>query len=262
MKLKRVLILTKAGFPEARLIGRQIAKMASAKGIEHTVEVSTNSPPKSRGKPDLVIGIGGDGTMLRAMRWIEDSTPLLCIKAGGRGALSELSPQQTTGIFDRIERDEFHLDKRSRFQAKLNGKPLSVFLNEAYVFTTIPTQTPTYRIDLPDETFSIRMNGCVIATATGSTGHSYSLGGPVLASSMDSLVLTPIAPLTRFPSIVTPFLPIRLTSTDKFTVVLDGQLTFPARAKQSLELIRVDQPGVFMRFSRNSFGQLRKVVEA
>jgi NAD+ kinase len=261
MKLKRVLILTKSARPESRLIAERLAKMASARGIKHSIEISTNKPPKSKDKADLVIGVGGDGTMLRALRWIKDSTPLLGIKVGGRGALSELGPEQLGIIFDRIERDEFYLDKRSKYQVKLNGKPLFTFVNEAYVFTTIPTRTPTYKIHLTDETFTIRMDGCIIASATGSTGHSYSLGGPVLASNMESMILTPIAPLTRFPSIVTSSLPIRLTSTSEFTVVLDGQLTFPARAKESLEILRADQSAVFMRFSKGSFVQLRKVVQ-
>jgi Predicted sugar kinase len=176
-------------------------------------------------KLDLVITLGGDGTTLRVFRNLENETPILTINVGGnRGILAEITIEEIDEAIKNILEDKFFLDKRTRVTATCGGKEFPPALNEIYISRTNLTKTSEINIKFQDDTVKQKMDGVIIATPSGSTGHSFSLGGPILHESLDVLIITPVAPVYRLESIVVPDEKIEITSSHDSSVVMDAQV--------------------------------------
>jgi NAD+ kinase len=104
-----------------------------------------------------------------------------------------------------------------------------------------------------------RMDGIFISTPTGSTGHSLSVGGPVLHEGMDCLILTPAAPVNRLPQIVVPVEDILVKSTHNSYLVVDGQESFKIGAGQKVRISRYRQDARFLRLHKKGMRQLEKL---
>ena len=156
-------------------------------------------------KLDLVITLGGDGTTLRTFRNLQNETPILTINVGGnRGILSEITLNEIDKALQSIMKNEIWLDKRTRVIASCNGKQFDPALNEIYINRKNLTKTAEFEIKFQNDTVKQKMDGVIISTPSGSTGHSLSIGGPVLHESLDVLIITPVGPVHRLPSIVVP----------------------------------------------------------
>jgi NAD+ kinase len=104
-----------------------------------------------------------------------------------------------------------------------------------------------------------RMDGIVVSTPTGSTGHSFSVGGPVLHEGMSCLILTPIASVNRMPQVVIPMKEILLRSTHESHLILDGQETFKVHADEPINILRSSDNAVFLRLQKKGMRQLTKL---
>lgn len=147
---------------------------------------------------DMMISLGGDGTLLDAVTVIRDSgVPILGINIGKLGFLSSISIDESEDAIKSIFRKEYELDKRSLVKLE---EPSNLFgdlnygLNE---FSVIKRDTSTmitisaYVDDLFLNTYWA--DGLIIATPTGSTGYSLSCGGPIISPESNNLIITPIA---------------------------------------------------------------------
>jgi len=149
---------------------------------------------------DLAIVVGGDGTFLAAGRaMVEHQVPLLGINIGRLGFLVDVSPHEMLGRLDEILAGEFDEDYRSLLATRVitnGGEPVErlslndVVLHIRDVVRMIEFET---RID-GRHVNTQRADGIVVATPTGSTAYALSGGGPILAPSLDALVLVPICP--------------------------------------------------------------------
>jgi NAD+ kinase len=104
-----------------------------------------------------------------------------------------------------------------------------------------------------------RMDGLVVSTPTGSTGHSFSIGGPVLHEGMSCLSLTPIASVNRMPQLVIPLDEIIIRSTYESHLILDGQETFKIQADDPIKIMRCSDDAVFLRLQKKGMRQLAKL---
>lgn len=148
----------------------------------------------------LMLTIGGDGTILWAMTYIQHlQIPILGINAGRLGFLATISQEEITDMFAKIRAGRFHTDERSVLQiTHTDGRPiapLNFALNEITVIRQNSTAMITVEAYLNDQYLtSYWADGLIIATPTGSTGYSLSCGGPVIMPHSKTLALTPIAP--------------------------------------------------------------------
>jgi NAD+ kinase len=209
---------------------------------------------------DLVFAVGGDGTTLKAFRIIPYNTPLVSMNVGGhRGILSEVGIESIESAIDMIVRGQYFRDFRLRIQASINGSTVPPALNDI-VFTRVNlTRTPILSIKLMDDEIKQRMDGIIISTATGSTAHSYSIGGPVLYEDMDCLILNPIASVNRMPMLVIPAIDIEIKCTHDAYLIVDGQELFNVTADQSVKISRFSVDAEFIRLKKRGIRQLTKL---
>ena len=149
---------------------------------------------------DLLISIGGDGTILRAITYVKDlNIPIVGINTGRLGFLATIPMNTVEKALDEIFEGNYRISKRSLLAITV-GEGEAVFdLNFALNEITVSRKNTTSMISvetwLDDEYLtSYWADGLIVSTPTGSTGYSLSCGGPVIMPESDSFVLTPIAP--------------------------------------------------------------------
>jgi NAD+ kinase len=268
LNIRNVAIITKIGSSEANSAATKVATLLNKSKINvHSVlpfiiEGATPiSPSELRDiKLDLVFAIGGDGTTLRAFRMIPGRVPLFSINSGGhRGILSDIDAGSIDDAVNTILAGKYFYDCRIRIQASVNGKLFPPVLNDILIIRVNLTRTPLLSVMLMGDEIKQRMDGIVISTPTGSTGHSFSVGGPVLHEGMSCLSLTPIASVNRMPQLVIPLEQILIRSTHESHMILDGQETFKVQADEPINILRCSDDAVFLRLHKKGMRQLAKL---
>jgi len=207
---------------------------------------------------DLIISLGGDGTLLRVARELRDQIPILGVNMGGRGILNELELEDIPISLQKLLEGKYYIEARIRLGARVDNERLPYALNEIYLERSEDLETPTFFVKYMGQSLGSRMDGIIISTPTGSTGYSYSAGGPVIAESIEAYIITPVLPIYRIPPLVVPVAEIRVSSNRPFDVLIDGKREL---FKQEKELIVERAPPVFfVRFTPQPFKQLRKLL--
>jgi NAD+ kinase len=267
-KIKKAAIITKIKNGSAKEAAQQIAKFLDEKRIkvfsvepldlnnihlvEPTVLMNTDL--------DLVLAIGGDGTTLRAFRTIRKSTPVFSLNIGGtRGILAEANTKPIEQQLNDIFKGNYFYDKRLRLQAHIDGKMIGAALNDIVITRTNLTKTPTITINVFDHPVSQKMDGVIISTPTGSTGHALSLGGPIVYENMKCVLILPIAPVNKTPALILELKDIVISSTDSSKIIIDGQQVFDSRPKNNITISKYPYDGVFLRIGKRGIRQLEKL---
>ena len=268
LNIRNVAIITKIGSSEADSAAIKIATILNRGKInvhsvlpfiiEHAAPIRPDELKDI--KLDLVFAIGGDGTTLRAFRKIPGRVPLFSINSGGhRGILSEIDAESIDEAVNMILAGRYFYDCRIRIQASVNGKLFPPVLNDILIMRVNLTRTPLLSLMLMGDEIKQRMDGIVISTPTGSTGHSFSVGGPVLHEGMSCLSLTPIASVNRMPQLVIPPEEILIRSTDESHMILDGQEMFKVHADEPINILRCSDDAIFLRLHKKGMRQLVKL---
>lgn len=181
---------------------------------------------------DAVISIGGDGTFLRTATRIGDKGyPILGINAGRLGFLADTTEQRSCDAIRLIHQGRYSIEQRSLLELKMSGMPegISHFaLNDIAVLKHDISSMISIHTSVDGHPLTTYMaDGLVIATPTGSTAYSLSVGGPVIAPGTDVMELTPVAPhsLTMRPLILQGVSVISLnveSRSHSFLVSIDG----------------------------------------
>ena len=185
----------------------------TAKGIEVIVRQNIPAPITSRqclveniAKASLdfscIVVLGGDGTFLSAVRWIQDTgIPVLGVNLGAFGFLTEASADRLFPVMEDIINDAFTTEERILLSAQVlrDGKAIAcqTVLNDVVVNKEALARIAhigTYIDDNYLTTF--HADGLIVATPTGSTAYSLSAGGPIVYPSLETIILTPICPFT------------------------------------------------------------------
>lgn len=266
--IHNVAIITKIGNREADDAAIKVVTLLSRRKIKvysvlpFIIDDATPIKPDELKdiKLDLVFAIGGDGTTLRAFRTIPGKVPLFSINSGGhRGIMSEIDADSIDEAVKAILAGKYFYDYRIRIQASINGKLFPPVLNDILIIRVNLTRTPLLSVMLMGDEIKQRMDGIVVSTPTGSTGHSFSVGGPVLHEGMSCLILTPIASVNRMPQVVIPVKEILLRSTHESHMILDGQETFKVHADEPINILRFSDDAVFLRLQKKGMRQLAKL---
>jgi len=269
LKLQKVALVSKVGSKESEKAVKNVAKKLLAKkstvytitssDIDGTKKIETLEELKKI-KLDLVISLGGDGTTLRVFRNLDNEVPILTINVGGnRGILSEITIDEIDNAIEQILKGKFFLDKRIRVVASCGGKKFPPALNEIYISRTNLTRTSEINIKFQNDTVKQKMDGVIVATPSGSTGHSFSLGGPILHESLDVLIITPVAPVYRLESIVVPDEKIEIISSHDCNIVMDAQVVKSAGYGESIIIKKYKKPAVFVRLKKRGLRQMSKL---
>lgn len=182
---------------------------------------------------DLVVTIGGDGTFLRAASVIgKKNIPILGINAGRLGFLADVGEEDLEDTFEDVFSGNYRVEHRSQLQLSTEHKIYHGFnyaLNEVAVMKQDTASMITVHAHINDEYLtSYEADGIIIATPTGSTAYSLSVGGPIITPDSHSFVISAIAPHTlgNRPLVITDDSIITLdveSRNNNFLISLDGR---------------------------------------
>ncbi|MCY3577120.1 MAG: NAD(+)/NADH kinase [bacterium] len=151
-------------------------------------------------KLDLAVSLGGDGSMLRAVTAVaDDGVPVLGVNYGSLGYLTDIEPEVALEAIEQFLTGDYVIEERIRLSCRLDDGTEVSALNEAIVEKVDSGRTVNLAVHIDGEYFtSYAADGLIAATPTGSTAYSLSAGGPILAPTMNAVILTPVAPHTLF----------------------------------------------------------------
>lgn len=186
---------------------------------------------------DILVSIGGDGTILRAATFVRDSgIPILGVNAGRLGFLAKVQKENIATFLQIVLEKKYTISERTLLSLDCSPKnpeikDLNFAMNEITVSRKDTTSMITIETYLNDEYLnSYWADGLIISTPTGSTGYSLSCGGPVLTPDVKSLVITPIAPhnLNARPLVIPDETTVKLQVSgreENYLVSLDSRIT-------------------------------------
>ncbi|MFQ5990873.1 MAG: NAD(+)/NADH kinase [Nitrospiraceae bacterium] len=242
--MKTIGILTKPKFPDVKHVLKGLVNWLREQQKEVVLDGKTASligDPAVYQKSqlatlcDLILVLGGDGTMLTAARLVEErGVPILGVNMGGLGFLTETSLDHLYPTLERIFRKEFVIEERLMLRARIDRHGDKVaqatVLNDVVVSKGTLARMIEMHLAINGQfVTSLRGDGMIVSTPTGSTAYSLSAGGPIIDPSIQSLMLTPICPhtLTHRPLLIPSdaVMEVTLTSQDEGAMAtFDGQV--------------------------------------
>lgn len=231
--LKRISIFGRVDREDSLKILQNVINHLNELGIETLIEKSVSRALglkegidlKDLSEGDILVTIGGDGTILRALLYV--NLPVFPIKVGKLGFLTEVDAKEWKYGLDMVLEGKYYIEEFSRLLVEFNGEGYSL-TNEVSIKGEKLDKLNSFEIYFSSGgMWSIQCDGIVISTPLGSTGYSLSLGGPVLHCKVKGFVLIPIAPFREvIRSIILPSeeeLKIRVKNNGAY-IIFDGQI--------------------------------------
>jgi len=227
---------------------------------------------------DLLIVLGGDGTILRSIREHDDfSVPILSVNMGTVGFLSELTLEESETKIPHFLKGKGKIEKRSLLEiTAMRGKEKlwhGLVLNEAVIAQGAISRLIDLKTNVNGDSLStFHADGVIIATPTGSTAYSLAAGGPIVHPKLKATILTPINPhsFTQKPIVLPGENTIEvtiLTKLNKFgdiqvSLTLDGQTYVALKRNDTVCAVMCGETAKFLRFSDETyFGTLRNKLK-
>lgn len=243
--LNSVGIIYNGRIPEAKGLAQQVADTVRRRGCTIWLggALDLDRPDTILPHFDLVVTLGGDGTILRATRLAApQGAPVVGVNLGQLGFLAELSPLDVPQQLSRILDGEGWMEERMMLRTSVQAAGLAVdALNDSVVSRGPLPRAVRIDVHIDGALFTTYVaDGVIVATPTGSTAYSLALGGPIIEPSVHSILITPVAGhLTVVRSLVVPpVAKIGLTfhSREPGTVSIDGQIDIPVQEGDTIEV--------------------------
>ena len=183
--------LEKDGIAEFRV---RLMQQAEALGEEAVIINSADELVKQLVSPELLVVIGGDGTLLRyASAAAQCDIPLLGVNLGRIGFLSEIALDEFSSAIEKIQRGEYRVEDRMTLLCSINEAPFASCLNDILISKQSFSGTIHIDIFCDDQPVgSVFSDGIIASTPTGSTAYNLSAGGPVVTQNLDSIIVTAV----------------------------------------------------------------------
>jgi len=212
---------------------------------------------------DLIVTIGGDGTILRTcIRIPKPEPPIMAIDMGARGFLTEIPPDEALEAVNRYLNGSYHVESYSKIASFIGGFRLPDALNEIFITSRHLAKLLHVKIWKDNvEVMDCRADGVIIASQVGSTAYSFSSGGPILDPQVDALVLTPVCPVSLIRPIVFPAgsrITVELLKPKTAVVVVDGDYQKSIGGGESkVTALISEHKSRFIRFKPNFYSRLK-----
>jgi NAD+ kinase len=241
MSFRRVGVVAKVASREAIHTAHELSEWLHRRGLEAALDEATLQARGLRGEPvfepggdyDLVVVLGGDGTLLSVARTVARGVPILGVNLGNLGFLTEINRGELYPTLVEVLEERYAIEERSLFDVELrrDGGVPAVFrvLNDAVITKSALSRIIELTLRVEGHLIArFRADGLIISTPTGSTAYNLSAGGPVLNPLLPVAVLTPICPhaLSLRPIVVPDAGPIEVTletQREEVYLTLDGQ---------------------------------------
>ncbi len=265
---KRVGIAVKPGHGRPELL-RRIVDLLREQGVEVRVErraadelgelpgIELLSRERVIADSDMVIVLGGDGTVLAVCRAIgQRDVPILGVNLGRLGFLTDVAPEDAESVISSALGGTCPMVERSRLAVThvlANGTHREeLVLNDAVITKgTAIARMIDFEVRVEGARVALyRSDGLIVATPTGSTAYNLSAGGPLLVPALPAMLLTPICPhtLSQRPLVLPDAMTveIRLMSGEEVALTLDGQVGQPVGQNDCVRITRASQPVRFV----------------
>jgi len=235
--------------------------------MEHSLAVllkrHSSSTPLEKMRADLIVTIGGDGTILRTcLRIPKPEPPILAVDMGVRGFLTEVTPKKSLEAIERYLKGNYTIERCSKIASFIGDERLPDALNEVFVTSRHLAKLLHVRIRKDGVTImDCRADGVIIASQVGSTGYAFSAGGPIIDPDLDAFVLTPVCPITFIRPIVfssSSEVALELLKPKNAMVVIDGD--YHKEIGEDAPLITIkksEHASSFIRFKDSFYHRLK-----
>jgi NAD+ kinase len=272
--MKRLGIVAKTDREEARGALPRLLEWCAARGIQPVLDketaglcpeaaVATARKPELPAQVDLLLVLGGDGTLLSMARLVGDlGVPILGVNLGGLGFLTALTVEEMLPALDAHLGGGLVIEDRMMLAASVSrqGERLSEYVALNDVVITKSAMSRIIRLEVAVDgqlATGYRADGLIISTPTGSTAYCLSAGGPIVFPTMDAMVLTPICShtLTNRPLVLpaTQRVEVTLLTDQDVMLTLDGQVGFALKQWDAVEVRRAAARIRLLRFPQRHF---------
>lgn len=256
---RRIAVTFNPSLNGAHDLALRIVQYIAAHGLD--VVLDEEETPEAVAGRDLVICLGGDGSVLRhARRVMREGTPILGINLGRLGFLTEFEGRRAMDNLDAVLAGHGRVEERSMLRTRVRGTD-AVFhgLNEAVIGRATLSRAIQLAVDVDGTRIAdYRCDGVIIATATGSTAYAVSVGGPILYPESGDLVVVPVAPhLSAQHAVLIPgseTVHVTLEPGQQAVLTVDGATDFHLSEGDSVQVSVSEYHARFLRFKpRNDF---------
>ena len=280
--MKSVGIVLKKGKKEAIPVIKELIKWFRERNIEFYLDEDTSqlmeinkciSKDEFPSFIDIVIVLGGDGTLLSVARAIKGSKiPILGVNLGGLGFLTEIILDELYPVLNKIYNNNYEIDERVMLDSYVYRNSEEIWqysvLNDVVINKGALARI--IELDMKIEgryITTFRADGLIISTPTGSTAYSLAAGGPIIYPSVNSIIITPICPhtLANRPTVIPDSfiieLKLRVKDEDVY-MTLDGQVGLPLKGGDIIEIKKSHLYTYLIKSpTKNYFGILREKLK-
>lgn len=273
-------IVAKPHSPGSRAVVRRVASLLHRRGLRSLCDSGTARILGERGKArtlsvltgsvDLILVLGGDGTLLGVAREMTSRpVPILGVNLGSLGFLTETTLEEMEGVIGDVLEGRYEIEERMMLQASMVRGRKKIqdrrLLNDVVINKSALARILEMNVKI-DRNFvtAYHADGLIISTPTGSTAYSLSAGGPIVHPSLRAFGITPICPhtLTNRPLVVPDSVRIEVTlqsGAEDVYCTMDGQIGLPMKSGDRLRIRRAaaSLPLIISR-RRNYFDVLRR----
>ncbi len=274
---RRIGAVVHPGRPAALDLGKKLAGWAAERGVELRTlndergclgdDIPCFGPEEFPIGLDLVVVLGGDGTLLRALGLVlEAQVPVLGVNLGRLGFLTEIEPDSLAHSLEAVWSGHYRVERRTTLCARVvvGGKVVAsdLAVNDVVLEKSARERLASLAVYVGEGLFArYAADGLIVATPTGSTAYSFSAGGPIVSPRMDALLLTSIAPHMVFNRslVLDPDEVIRLEVLPESPPVVesvDGRAVRQLEAGTLVEVVRGDLPALLVRVTATDFYSL------
>ncbi len=258
--------LDSAAFLRGKVRALRVEEELMAAMLKRNGSLRSIFTPLGRGKDlDLALVFGGDGTILRAASILDGiEVPICGVNMGRMGFLSQVEPKDLHPSLKRLLAGDYDICSRMKLEVDLGAERQGSALNELLVQGDLIGKVFRGGVQIGSNGgLSLEGDGLIVATPTGSTGHSLSAGGSVVDCELDAIIVAPLAAMNPVcPIIVSPDKEVVITPSDACTLAIDGMEVSKARQGEEIRVRASDhravfailEPGFFWRKLRQRIG--------
>ena len=279
--MKKIGIICKVGRPEPADMLKGLLPWLREEGYDVFLDIETAQVLRTEGFSralipelvDVIIVLGGDGTMLSVARLVGGrGVPILGINLGGLGFITEVNREELYAVVSKVLSGDCTQEERIMLTAVVRRRDEAIadfiVLNDVVInkgALARITDMEAYVNNIYVTTF--KADGLIIATPTGSTAYSLAAGGPILYPTLNSIILTPICPhtLTNRPIVLPDDFKVEVvlkSASEDVFLTLDGQVGFSLRNNDVVEVKKsVSKTKLLIPCERDYFQVLRKKLK-
>ncbi len=254
-RIRTVGLVVKRDHPRATNLAKRIVAFLARRRVKVLLDEEARLPGAAlrtkaalAREADLIVVLGGDGTLLSVARRADARVPILGVNMGELGFLTEVAEPEAMEMLARVLAGRFEIDRRMAVSAVLErgGKIIRRFraLNDVVVSNGARARIIRLRVSVDGlPVTSYKADGLIVATPTGSTAYSLSAGGPIVEPTVQVLLLSPISPhtLSNRPMVLRPEAVVRITlasGQQDVVLTIDGQDSMPLEGNDVVSVRR------------------------